>query len=153
MNKKVILGIFIALILIAGILLTKNTNSSIHNTFPQGIIPTSTSAPTPTSLYGAGNQNQQEVTPNPADTVTLTANGFIPQVLTIKAGDTVTWVNNSGVQATVNSDPHPLHTAYPPLNLGEFNDGDSLSLTFPKPGRYGYHNHLDATQTGIIIVK
>jgi len=120
---------------------------------PQGIIPTSTLAPTPTSVYGSRGQNQQNVTPNPTTTVTLTANGFVPQVLTIRRGQTVTWINNSGQQATVNSDPHPTHTAYPPLNLGEFNDGDSLSLRFPKPGRYGYHNHFDATQTGTIIVE
>lgn len=150
MNKKLLVGVFFLVICGGVLLLYTHTNSSSSFT-PQGLIPTSTSAPTPTSVYGPGS-SRQAVTPNPKDNVVLTASGFVPKVLTIHAGDTVTWMNNSGVQATVNSDPHPLHTAYPPLNLGEFNDGDILILTFPKPGRYSYHNHLDATQTGTILV-
>lgn len=154
MRGKLLIGTLIFLIIISGILffLSKRLNPSRSNFTSQGALPTSTSAPTPTSVYGAGNQDRQEVSPNPQDTVTLRADGFAPKVLTIHAGETVTWVNNSGTQATVNSDPHPVHTAYPPLNLGEFNDGDTVSVAFPKPGRYGYHNHFDANQTGTIIV-
>lgn len=86
-------------------------------------------------------------------TVTLTANGFSPTSLTIKAGQTVTWMNKSGEGATVNSDPHPVHTAYPPLNLGSLPDGGTLSLTFDKLGTYGYHNHLSPSERGTIIVQ
>ncbi len=85
--------------------------------------------------------------------ITLTQNGWSPATLTIKTGQTVTWINKSGQTATVNSNPHPTHTAYPPLNLGSFSNGGSLSLTFPTPGTYGYHNHLNPGQTGIIIVQ
>src|SRR5579859_1663702 len=42
------------------------------------------------------------------NTVTLTQTGFAPATLTIKAGQTVTWINKSGMAATVNSDPHPV---------------------------------------------
>lgn len=87
------------------------------------------------------------------DTITLSANGFSPNSLTVKAGTKVTWVNQSSANATVNSDPHPIHTAYPPLNLGSFPSGGTLSLTFDKPGTYGYHNHLNPGQTGTIIVQ
>lgn len=86
-------------------------------------------------------------------TVKLTANGFEPKSLTIKAGTKVTWVNNSGGVATVNSDPHPVHTDYSPLNLGNFADGESVSLTFDKPGTYGYHNHLSASEKGTVTIK
>ncbi len=85
--------------------------------------------------------------------VTLTATGFAPSPLTIQAGETVAWVNGSGRLATVDSAPHPAHTDYPLLNLGEFADGETLTLTFPDPGTYYYHNHLDATQFGSIIVQ
>jgi len=87
------------------------------------------------------------------NTVTLTASGFTPSVLTIKVGQTVTWTNSSGKTAVVASDPHPTHTAYPPLNLGSFADGASLSLSFPKAGTYGYHNHLNPGETGTIVVQ
>lgn len=87
------------------------------------------------------------------DTVTLSASGFSPQSLTVKAGTKVTWSNQSGSNATVNSDPHPVHTAYPTLNLGAFSNGGTLTLSFDKPGTYGYHNHLNPGQTGTIVVQ
>lgn len=87
------------------------------------------------------------------NTVTLTSDGFSPATLTIKAGETVTWENKSGEAATVNSDPHPVHTNYAPLNLGNFPDGGTLSLTFDKPGTYGYHNHLNPSERGTITVE
>lgn len=86
-------------------------------------------------------------------TITLTASGFNPQSVTIKQGAKVVWLNKSGNDATVNSNPHPTHTDYSPLNLGRFGNGESLSLTFDQKGTYGYHNHLDPSQTGTIIVE
>lgn len=112
---------------------------------------------------GGYNQTTQQTYPtssqsNPTseksqNSVTLTSAGFSPANLTIKKGQTVTWVNKSGQTATVNSAPHPAHTAYPPLNLGSFIDGGSLSLTFDKPGTYGYHNHLNSSERGTITVQ
>jgi plastocyanin len=112
--------------------------------------------------YGQSSQAQQSAavsatnSPNSKqteNTVSLTENGYSPMTLKIKAGSKVTWTNNSGVMATVSSDPHPTHTDYPPLNLGKFEDGATLSLIFDKPGTYGYHNHLNSSQTGTIIVE
>lgn len=85
--------------------------------------------------------------------ITLTLNGYTPSTLTIKVGTTVTWMNNSGDVATVSSDPHPTHTDYKPLNLGRFLNGERLTLTFDKIGTYKYHNHLNASQKGTIIVE
>lgn len=68
-------------------------------------------------------------------------------------GTTVVWVNNNGQAATVNSDPHPTHTLFPFLNLGGFEDGSSVSAKFDKVGVYTYHNHLDPTETGTVIVE
>lgn len=93
------------------------------------------------------------VVPEAQNEVVLSAEGFGPQTLNIKTGESVTWKNGSGGTATVNSDPHPIHTNYPPLNLGRFNDGETLTLIFDKPGNYGYHNHLNPSQTGKIIVE
>jgi plastocyanin len=85
--------------------------------------------------------------------ITLTQSGWSPATLTIKAGQTVIWNNKSGQEATVNSDPHPTHTDYPPLNLNSFQDGGTLSLTFPTAGTHGYHNHLNPSEKGTIIVQ
>lgn len=109
------------------------------------------------------NQVQREVSPTPSATpaqtateetkVTLTSDGFSPKSTTIKKGSKVIWTNNSGKVATINSAPHPVHTSYPPLNLGSFNDGDVLELSFPESGTYKYHNHLNASNGGTITVE
>lgn len=85
--------------------------------------------------------------------VVLDANGFSPVTVTIKAGSKVVWTNKSEGMATVNSDPHPQHTDYAPLNLGRFSDGGTLELVFGKAGTYKYHNHLDASQIGTVVVE
>lgn len=119
-------------------MLSTNTKQSVKTTNQTS--PTATASPA-----------MQEKTATEA-AVTLTSTGFNPQVLTIKIGTKVVWTNKSGQLATVNSDPHPTHTAYPRLNLGEFDNGQSLSLIFDKVGRYGYHNHIDASEIGTVIV-
>ncbi|MEX2007268.1 MAG: hypothetical protein WD992_00660, partial [Candidatus Levyibacteriota bacterium] len=68
------------------------------------------------------------------------------------AGATVIWTNSSGQVGNVSSNPHPTHSIYPALNLGNFGDGQGVSLVFDTVGTYGYHNHLDATKTGTVIV-
>lgn len=98
----------------------------------------------------SGSQNQQaqnEVI------VTVTALGFAPQTLAIKAGTKVLWMNKSGEAATVNSAGHPAHLVYPPLNLGEFGNESSVQLVFDKPGTYNYHDHLNPSRTGTIVVE
>lgn len=97
--------------------------------------------------------------PNPSSSmtdglkITLSDAGYTPATLTIKVGDTVTWTNDGSKPATVSSDPHPSHSIYPPLNLGTFKPGGTHSLKFDTAGTYGYHNHLNSSQTGTIIVK
>lgn len=121
-----------------------------YNQTGQYQYPTATqqaTTPTTTQTTPTGSSTQQQ------NAVTLTQNGWSPATLTIKVGQTVTWINKSGQVATVNSNPHPTHTDYPPLNLGSFSNGSSLSLVFPKAGTYGYHNHLSPSETGTIIVQ
>ncbi len=85
--------------------------------------------------------------------VKITANGFSPNSLTVKAGEIVTWQNDDSANHTVNSAPHPTHTAYPPLNLGVIKPGDKKSLTFDKAGTYKYHDHLNPSLTGSVTVQ
>jgi plastocyanin len=91
--------------------------------------------------------------PQSERTVNLTSTGFAPATLTVRMGETVTWNNQSGRMANVSSDPHPTHEDYPPLNLGNFPDGGALTLTFNQRGTYYYHNHLDATEQGMVVVQ
>ena len=92
------------------------------------------------------------IVPTGKGIVNLTGAGFDPATVTVKTGSVVLWYNKSGGEASVNSDPHPANDAYPPLNLGRFPDGTSMSLIFQKPGTYKYHNNLNPSQTGTVVV-
>jgi len=85
--------------------------------------------------------------------LTVNATGFLPKSLTVQSGTKVLWNNMSGKTINISSDYHPTHLLYPMLNIGEVLDGESVSLIFDTPGTYTYHNHLDSTQTGTIIVE
>lgn len=85
--------------------------------------------------------------------VSLTLTGFSPKTITVKAGTKVVWTNSSGQAGNVSSNLHPTHLIYPALNLGNFEGSQSVSLVFDKAGTYGYHNHLNTTETGTIVVE
>jgi len=99
-------------------------------------------------------------------TVTHTAGGFSPSVVTIRVGDTVRFVNESGGSLWVASAQHPTHTVYAGTSLAEHcgnaadNDafdqcstGNDYSFTFGKAGEWKYHNHVNASQTGTVVVQ
>ncbi len=87
------------------------------------------------------------------ETITLTNSGFDPKTLTIKTGGRIIWQNKSGVAGTVNSDNHPTNLLFPFLNLGRFNNNESMTVVFDKPGKYTYHNELNPDQKGTIVVE
>jgi plastocyanin len=70
---------------------------------------------------------------------------FAPAVIEVKAGATVTWTNHDNFTHTVKVDGRPDH------KVGR---GDSVSLTFDKPGTYHYvcslHSH---DMSGTVIVQ
>jgi len=91
--------------------------------------------------------------PIPRTEVMVEKNGFSPQTLTIKKGETVIWINKSGKDATVNSNPHPTHNLHRFLNLGQFPSGSSVEATFNEAGIFGYHNHFHPDQRGTVVVR
>lgn len=145
-SKWLVIGIVIIIIVLGGMFLFLKTNNQASNNSSLNAQPTNqtrtTSAPTVSST---ATEKTVEVT--------LTSQGFSPSTITIDKGTKVVWTNKSGEAATINSDPHPFHTDYAPLNLGSFNDGEKLELVFNKSGTYKYHNHLNASEKGTIVVK
>lgn len=118
----------------------------------------------PGSLYG-GNNNGGGSAPSSqapaagggnqsvAATITYTDSGFSPQTVTVKAGDKILIKNGSSAPMEFDSDPHPIHTDDPELNEGVIEPGASATITVNVKGTHGYHNHLDPSQTGTIIVE
>jgi plastocyanin len=86
--------------------------------------------------------------------VTITAGGtFSPATLTVKKGTKVTWTNAGSLPVWPASAPHPVHTDYPGFDAKtDLRNGESWSFTFDKTGSWNYHNHLNPSVTGTVIV-
>lgn len=120
------------------------------------------------SLFNKNNQTQSSGTMNSqqkaqggsagevtlqSPTVEYTANGFVPDTITVKPGTTVSFINKDTDPMWVASDPHPIHTDLPGFDAKrKIPTGDSYSYTFTKVGRWGYHNHLNPSNRGTVIV-
>jgi len=132
MNKRIIIGIVILLLILLVECLVWKTTHYPNNTYKSS---THTIKPLPKEV-----------------TVTVTKNGFSPKEVTIEVGSAVRWTNKSGEPQTVNSDNYPTNQLHKELNFGEFANNSSVVYTFTKPGTYGYHNQFHHKQTGEIIV-
>lgn len=85
--------------------------------------------------------------------IVLKADGFHPAKLTIKEGETVTFTTTTGKPFWPASNVHPTHTAFPAFDPKQPIPPDqSWSFTFDKMGRYGFHDHIESTFEGEILV-
>lgn len=95
-------------------------------------------------------------------------NSFEPASLIIKKGDKVTFYNVSGDFVWPASASHPTHKNYPGSDIekcdtseeGAIFDacrklppGEDWSFIFNEVGSWAYHNHLQARESGVIIVE
>lgn len=92
---------------------------------------------------------------------------FVPEDLTVQAGQTVTWVNKSAIPHTTTADPaqnpvaqdHPEYAQLPsganPWDSGMIQPGESFSYTFTTPGDYHYFctPHILSAMRGTISVE
>lgn len=88
-----------------------------------------------------------------AATITYSDSGFSPSTVTVKSGDTVAIKNTSSSDMQFDSDPHPVHTDDEELNAGPVTPGQTVTFTVTATGTYGYHNHLNPSDTGTIVIK
>ena len=66
-------------------------------------------------------------------------NGFTPQTLTVRVGQTVTWTNTGQQVHTATSNPG----YYNAFDSGGLGNGQSYSFTFTQAGSYGYHSSTE----------
>lgn len=110
-------------------------------------VPVSTESSAPVASAGAQMKEEEGV-------VTISQSEFSPKNITIKVGDSVTWMNSDSANHTVNSDPHPTHTLFPILNkVGLIKAGEKKSLQFTTAGTFTYHDHLNPSLMGSVTVQ
>ena len=100
--------------------------------------------------------------------IEYTSEGYAPNKLTIKQGDTVKWVNKSAVEMWPASAKHPTHEVYPSSSITKCGTSEeagildackgipadgSFSFTFDEVGSWFYHDHLDSKKFGQVIVE
>ncbi len=100
--------------------------------------------------------------------VELRASGFTPRTLRISSGETVTFVNMESKKRQIASNMHPVHASYPGSNTNKCGtaeestifdachgraEGEEFSFTFSKKGIWGYHDHLQPSMGGTIVVE
>jgi plastocyanin len=78
---------------------------------------------------------------------------FIPDKLTIKAGDTIRWHNNSDRKHVLSSVPGSGVSDELEIFSDEFHPGTIYSHTFKEPGEYPYFCFIHNKMTGIITVR
>ena len=100
-------------------------------------------------------------------TVRYTAEGFVPETVTIQAGQKVTFVNDSTGAMWVGADEHPTHTGYDgtdrathcsgsytgPTPFDQCMAGPTYTFVFTEAGSYDYHNHSGAQFGGTVVVQ
>jgi len=154
MNKKYIIGLVVVVILVVGYFFLREKGPTIS----------------PSSNSQASEQIaslENGLVPTQSDgqvIITFTDSGFSLDTVTIKKGESVTWVNQSNEGMWVASAAHPTHIVYSGTALNEHcpdtadtafdqcGTGNSYTFTFDKTGTWKYHNHVDASKTGTIVV-
>ena len=71
---------------------------------------------------------------------------FNPKQITVKAGDTITWVNHDDIPHTVTSQTQAFRSK-------ALDTDDKFSFTFATPGTYPYFCALHPQMTGTIVVE
>ena len=97
-------------------------------------------------------------------TINYDGNSFTPSTVTIKKGGTVTWKGTANMW--VASASHPSHTLYDGTSrtqhcaagytgakpFDQCATGTSYSFTFTKTGTWSYHDHMNASSFGKVVV-
>jgi plastocyanin len=160
MRALIILSI-IALFILSACTITYNPDTDIKEGEP--------SAPPEQPGEVEAIENIDRTTPTAkATTIEITSKGFSPDPLTVRFGDTVTFVNKQDRKAWPASDHHPTHTVYPGSGIekcktdtkefifdackGLLQD-ETYSFTFNSAGTWNYHDHLNPRRDGTIFVE
>ena len=110
--------------------------------------------PTPPAGGGGGGGGTGTI----AATITITASGASPRNVTVAAGSRVMFVNNDNRAHDMSSDPHPVHTDCPEINLVAFLSANQSRATGNLNTRRvcGFHDHNlpdDTSYQGTITIQ
>jgi plastocyanin len=98
-------------------------------------------------IYGCSKSyNAPPMTTGAAASVSIVNMGFSPDTLKIKAGTTVSWMNNDGMTHTVTSTTSLF-------NSGNLGAGVTFKYTFTATGTYPYYCVIHPGMKGVVVVN
>lgn len=126
---------------------TPPPGSTATNTPQPSATPTNTNTPLPSATATTTSTPTRTATPRPNTvTVEMTNFSFDPKNLTVRVGDTVRWVNNSGTPHTTASSGN--------WDSSIVASGSSFERTFNSTGTFNYRCDIHSdVQTGTITVQ
>ncbi|HEX7260077.1 MAG TPA: cupredoxin domain-containing protein [Candidatus Saccharimonadia bacterium] len=149
MNRTASIIVGLILVVVIGVAVWLATKPAANETSQQSTSESQTTPPAATPQPAA----DQPASESTVVTVNYDNNGFNPTTITIKSGQTLTFVNKTSSSIQPASDPHPQHTENPELNVGNVSAGQSKSVTPKKTGTFGMHDHLNPSHTVAITVE
>ncbi len=162
MNKQSIVALVIVAVLALGAIIYKSNVNYTKDVSESTPIDTKTVIQNPVTATGIKTSVPTQTSASPVKKtektkydalITLTKNGFVPDRIEIKAGQTVRFLNNSSSAMKVASNPHPTHEIYSELDQNvTVGKGGYYDFIFLRVGAWGYHNHTDPIKNGIVIV-
>lgn len=150
MRRNSIIIVIIALLVVGGaaLALTNKTDDT-----PPATTPTQTTETTDTTNTETNTTDTNDTDQLAAATITYKDGSFSPSSVTIKTGQSVNIINDSDADIQFVSNPHPVHTDNAELNIGSIAIGSNKTITIVNTGTWGYHNHLNSTESGTIVVQ
>ncbi len=114
------------------------------------------------TLFVSMNNSKKSSTNNNANSVVeaqkvanvqITANGFVPATIQVKAGTQITWTNTDGKPHQVAADPYPKNDSIPDFDSTVIlNQNDTFGFTFDKAGTYTYHDEQNPSKAGGTVI-
>lgn len=90
----------------------------------------------------------------PAASIDITDKGFVPATLRVAPGTSVVWTNKTSAPHGVASDPYPDRSKLPGLDSRTpLAPEATYSFTFKDSGSWSYHDHLNPTMVGTVVVQ
>ena len=97
-------------------------------------------------LLGAPRAVAAQLAPAAVAEVEIDQFAFVPQRITVKAGTTVTWINEDDA-------PHTIASSSKLFKSKALDTGDKFSFTFTAPGTYAYFCSVHPHMTGTVVVE
>lgn len=170
MSKAVTTILIIIVLIILGVVLLGGGRDAADTDNGQNATSTNDEMDTEPRDEDTMNENGTSTMSEDSETITVTYDGsaYTPASVTVGAGDTVEFVNESDGEMWPASDIHPTHEQYDGTSRSEhcgegeaatfdacerLSAGESWSFTFEKTGEWAFHDHVRPSAEGVVTVQ